>query len=50
MNIGVLHEWNPFSEYVTPCYVLFQGDLALYCPSIKPIPIKLSEDEYERIN
>lgn len=51
-----LEEWKPFSEYKTPCYVLYQGERAIYDPEKSDIPrlelkgVKSMEDyDYIRV-
>ena len=34
-----IKEWEPFSDYATPCYVLYGGELAVYTPELSPVPI-----------
>jgi hypothetical protein len=45
-----LEEYEPFKMYPeTPCYVLFEGEPAIYAPTLSYKPIKIKETEIERI-
>jgi hypothetical protein len=38
-------EWEPFTDYDTPCYVLYEGDIAIWDDSLSDRPLKLLDQE-----
>lgn len=48
MDIDILKEWEPFGEYPEPCYLLYEGDPAVFVPGLNDVPIKIKGEEIGR--
>jgi hypothetical protein len=40
-----IKEWEPFTDYKTPCFVLYGGELAVYAPELSDEPLLIKEEE-----
>jgi len=41
MNMIILEEWEPFTDYPLPVYVLYEGSPAVYIQGFEDTPIKI---------
>ncbi len=48
MNIDDLKEWEAFTNYPNPTYVLYEGEPAIYIQDFALLPIKIKVDDDER--
>jgi hypothetical protein len=40
-----IREWKPFTDYDTPCFVLYGGELAIYVPKLSDEPLRVKEED-----